>query len=264
MNPDTLVSQTINRLVSSYSDDILNELIDKATVKLKGQTFYKIVTGIHGFSIIIDHDKPYTINQYLEEEEIVIKCLIKLIENFDIFDYETWPDTRWSKLKTVIASYNYSIFDRNEILSLTSYAEYLKYFLQKIEKYKQFDDRLYLLRNLWNQIDHSINGQLIRIYEETVADKAMTGFKYGFTLSESLKLYEILNEFISENNIPNYLDIELIFHYVLVQLYDYVICYFDDDRGLFNAIIVRDKLNIKLKTNEMNLDFDVKIYQVTF
>ena len=54
MNPESLVNQTIDRLISSYSDDILKEIIKKAEKKLKGENQYKIITVVELNNIFKD------------------------------------------------------------------------------------------------------------------------------------------------------------------------------------------------------------------
>lgn len=253
---NTLVDQTINRLVSSYSDDILRRLIKAAGQKLKKENQYKIVINISFISLFRDFNQTYTINQYVEETEIVIKFLIKLVENFDIFD----DVSLWPNMQILILEIGYSLFEPGEIRSLTTYLDFLKYFLQKIFHNKEDDTRPYKYISEFLQTNNSNNKEIIQTYIDLISER--NDFKYGFNLQDSLKLYEILNEFINENFIPDYFDIERIFHYELAYLYDYVVCYFNPHNEDFESVIIEDKLDINLNPLQLDVEYKVRIYQV--
>ena len=126
---------------------------------------------------------------------------ILLVFNFPHDSLNSFDD--WPHLKSLILKNNYAIFNRNDIEQLSSYLDYYKYFLRKIYEYKESDNTIYTRNDFLNH-DRTI----FIIFEETIFNDFIRGIMYGLTLEESLKMYEILNELIEENEIPDYFNLD--------------------------------------------------------
>ena len=231
MNP--LSDLALDRLIAASSDETLKELIRKAEIKLRNKGEYKIVQRVMIKSIFKNHD--ITNEQFLEEIEIALRFNIKLLETF--------PSYTWINIEIIKPMIIKSLFvqsrnpiDYTAILGLSTYLDYSNYLLQQIYQYKD---------------DINAVPLIIDLYQDTILADPLD--KVGFSLEESLKLYEILNEVINKINIPEYFD--------PARLYDYIFYYHDHDYQ-FVSYVLKDRRDIKLPLEDMHPEMDARIYQV--
>ena len=187
---------------------------------------------------LICDDSDYDPNSSISTNDILIririKFLIKILDSFDIFLPER---CYWAFIESYLVNKINNFLTIEEFNQLTSYRDYLSLLLTKL----------------------TVEPEL---YNTSVSYFAFENFRYGFTYEESLKLYETLNEFIEElsnkNELPHGFDATQLFNSCTVSLYDYIICYLDNEDERIIHHIVNGKLNHNCRQHANN----IRIYQI--
>lgn len=251
MNP--LSDLATDRIIASSNEDALKKLIQKAAERLKSFGQYKIIIEIHHnpLSIFKGRYRRYSITERLESMQIYLTFYIKLFDAFP--QYQSYDVSR--TLSSAILSSKFLEMNpihrsQVDILLLT----------RNSLKPSTNDHLIFILRMIYEYKDDVANQPLLLGIYEQIMDKRLI-YKVGFNLEESLKIYEILNEIMTEIKIPEYFDLERLFTYEFAYLYEYIVCYYDK-RNSIRSFIVKDREHTKIPLRDMNEYQDAKIYQV--